>query len=973
MASGRTPYHRLMRRRISEVLVVASAYDSFVLEEEGSMGDHIFQQYRELNLSDAPHFTRVATGRQALAALGSTPYDLVITSSFASDMPPEELARRVRARRRRVPVVMLTYDPSLARTYAALPRDGLDEVLQWTGDPRVLLTLVKLVEDRVNVAEDIRLGGVRVIVVVEDSPDWASAFLSLMYTELLVQTRRLLADVLNEADRHYRMRARPKILLARTYEEATALVRRYRRHLLGAVVDLRFPRGGKEQPQAGLDLVRHLRQRLPELPILLQSAEIDPALAERLGVVVADKGAPDLLARLRAFMRDHLGFGPFVFRMPDGAEVARADDLSTMVRVLPSVPAASIRHHAEHNDFSNWLTARTEFPLADELRPRRAEEFTRDEAIRDYLLASLRRFLEDRQRGLVTDYRQGSDPLRQRDFTRIGRGSMGGKSRGLAFLAHILAGHPLHARFPGLRIGVPRTLVLCTGVFDAFCESGDLVRRAMALDDDAEIERLFLEQPLSPELLADLAAILADVHHPLAVRSSSLMEDSVHQPLAGLYATRILPNQGPLEQRLDELSWAIRVVYASTFFREPRAYLDAVGARLEEERMAVVVQRLVGRQHGERFYPDFAGVAQSHNFYPVRYLQPEDGIASVALGLGDLVVEGGSAYRFCPRHPEVVPEMSRPADVLRNTQREFYALDLSEAAHAPGAPLRGFRRRHPLAVAEADGTLGAVASTWVAEDDRIRDTIAVPGTRVVRFAPVLQHGLFPLAAVLDALLQVGVDGMGGPVELEFAACLGPEPELAVVQMRPLVHASELSQAVSDAPAEGEACVVEGPALGHGVIDGLQDVVIAWPEGFDRGRTPQIAAEVERLNHLLAQAGRNYVLVGPGRWGSADPWLGVPVTWPQVSAARVIVELAQPDLRVEPSQGTHFFHNITGLRIGYFTVDPAVEGQALDLGWLAGLPVASEAQGVRHYRLDQPLCARIEGRRRHGVVVRSTAG
>lgn len=961
-----------MRRRIGEVLLVASPYDSFILEEEGSFGDHIFRQYRELNLADSPHFTRVTTGKDALAALRRGSFDLVITSSYASDVSPKTLAARIRKRYPDLPVVMLTYDPSLAQAYAGMARNGLDEVFQWTGDPRVLLALVKLVEDRINVRQDIRLGGVRVIVVVEDNPAYSSAFLTLMYTELLEQTHRLLADVLNEADRHYRMRARPKILLARNYEEACVLVRRYKRHLLGAVIDLRFPRAGQVDAQAGVSLIRHFRKRIPDLPILLQSSEIQLSLADELDVAVVDKGSPNLLAELRSFMRDYLGFGPFIFRLPDGTEVGCADDLGSMVRVLPEVPLAAIRYHAEQNHFSNWLMARTEFPLADVLRPRRAEEFD-DEGLRRYLLGALRSFLDERQRGLVTDYRRGSDPLRQRDFTRVGSGSMGGKSRGLAFLSSILADHPIHEHFPDVRIVVPRTLVLCTEVFESFVQAGDLVERALSVDRDEEVLRIFLDQPLSPALLRDLQAILADVDYPLAVRSSSLLEDSAHQPLAGLYATRILPNRGSLQERLDQLADAIRVVFASTFYQGARAYLEAVGQRLEEERMAVVVQRLVGRRHGDRFYPDFAGAVQSHNFYPVRYLKPEDGIASVALGLGDMVVEGGAAYRFCPRHPDVVPEMSSTADVLRNSQRDFFALDMSAPPERGGGDLSDFRKRFPLKIAEEDGTLEAVASTYVAADDRIRDTIYVPGVRVVRFAGVLQHGLFPLAPILAELTEIGVEGMGSPVELEFAACLGPEPELAVVQIRPLVHSSELSEAVAHVAEQGEALVLEGTALGHGVIGPLHDIVLVDPADFDRSRTRAIAAEVERLNMQLVREGRRYLLVGPGRWGTSDPWLGIPVAWPQVSGARVIAELALPEVRIDPSQGTHFFHNITGLRVGYFTVDPQQPGQTLDLDWIGTCPVLHQAEGVRHFRLEQPLECRIDGRERHGVVVRPLPG
>lgn len=965
-------YEALMPHQVQRILLVASAYDSFILEEEGRFSDRLLSQYQELDLSGPPSFDHVSSARKALGQLRRDEYDLVVTTPHVSDMSAERLGREVAARHPGLPVVLLTYDRADAQSWGeGDERPGIDNVFLWTGDPRLLLAVVKSIEDKKNVDHDTRLGLVRVIIVVEDSPAFYSSFLPIIYSEVLEQTRRLLVDRLNERDLNFRLRARPKILLARSHEEGAALFRRYRENVLGVISDVRFPRRGRLDERAGIDLVRSMRRQVPDLPVLLQSRQREHAeLAAELGVAFADKGSPELLAELRAFMRSSFGFGPFVFRGADGGEVRRADSVHELLEGLREVPDESLTFHASRNHVSNWLMARGEFALALEVRPKQVSDFASTGDLRRYLVDTLDRFLEQRQRGKVTDFRGRPDPL-QRDFLRLGRGSMGGKARSIAFMAHLNANQPLARRYPGVHLIVPRTAVICTEVFDRFCERGNLRERAMEAETDEEVARLFLGQALDFELAADLASYLREVRYPLAVRSSSLLEDSEYQPLAGLYRTYLLPNCAASEEtRLEQLSRAVRLVFASTFFRGPRTCLEATGMRIEEEKMAVIVQRLVGRRHGDRFYPDFAGVAQSRNDYAVEPMRPEDGVVAVALGLGHTVVGGGRGLRFSPRHPESLPQMSTPADALRVSQRRFRALDLSRPDLEVGLDEDASLVELDLAAAESDGTLEAVGATYVPDDDRVVDTIHQPGVRLVTFAGVLKHGRFPLAPLTADLLDLVQEGMGTPAEMEFAVTLGGrgEPaEMAVLQLRPLMAHGRRQEVDLDAAADRPR-LLAGPALGNGVSEGLSDVVYLHPARFDATATPRLARAVGRLNETLARARRPYVLIGPGRWGTADRFLGIPVAWQDVSAARVIVEICG-DGGVEPSHGTHFFHNITALRVSYFCVSPGHEGEAIDLDWLDALPAAEEIDGVRHVRLPAPAAAWVDGRKGRGLVLR----
>ncbi|MEM9291619.1 MAG: PEP/pyruvate-binding domain-containing protein [Acidobacteriota bacterium] len=975
--------------RVRDVLLVASLYDRFILEEDGRFADKTLEGFAQLELSSPPDFTHVTSAREALDRLSKGRYDLVLATPHCGDMTPRELAWNMPPSPNQPPVAMLAYDEATASEQSQRPRsDGLDQVFLWNGDPRLGLALVKAVEDSRNVGHDTEHSEVRVILLVEDSPSFYSSYLPLIYNELLLQLQHLFKERHTERDRRHRIRARPKILLARNYEEAMLYFEKYQRYLLGTICDLRFPRRGRMDPMAGRDFIRQVRRRLPDLPVLLQTrGEEHRRLAQELSVRFADKTSPDLNAQLRSFIRTDFGFGPFVFRQRhDRKAVTQAADIQDMVRVLPTVPRDVLIYHAEHNHLSNWLMARGEFSLAEDLRPRKVSDFADGEALRQYLIQSFARFLEERAKGEVGEFSSDQNPLGT-EFFRIGTGSMGGKARGMAFLSRLLAESEVHERFPGVKIAVPRTGVLCTDIFESYIERDDLQDRALAAQSDEEVVALFLERPLEPKVMQDLAALLEGVRYPLAVRSSSIHEDSEFQPLAGLYRTFMIPNAVP-ELRLEQLSRAVRLVFASVFLRSTRNYLKAHGLRVGDERMAVILQRLVGRHHGDRFYPHFAGVAQSHNYYPQGKMRPEDGIVTVALGLGQSIVDGGRVVRFCPRYPAVPLQMGSIKDALRFSQRHFYALDMADPRHLPEIHETTNLVRLDLEVAEADGTLDAVGATYSPDNDAIYDSIHRPGTRLVNFSGVLKHGVFPLAPLLEALLELGREGMGTPVEMEFAVDLaaqtsvrpgralegavGEVPEMAPLQLRPLVASTsgEVEVDLARLPVSVHR-LLEGEALGYGVRRGLEDVIYLHPRRYDPARGRELAAAIERLDHRLRRQDRSYVLLGPGRWGTADPWLGVPVDWPQVAGAALIAELELEGSGIDPSQGSHFFHNLTSLRVGYLCVRPHLDSDRADLEGLEALEsLAPEVEplGLRWVRLPRPYAAHLDAAARRGAVI-----
>ncbi|HME36787.1 MAG TPA: PEP/pyruvate-binding domain-containing protein [Candidatus Sulfotelmatobacter sp.] len=970
-------FENLMPFRVQNILLVSSLYDSFILREDGRLNELLIDESLELNLPQIPGITHVSSCAEALDLASSNPqFNLIVTNLAVGDMDAAQLAREVRRKGLDVPVVVLGYDYREIKNFVASnPATDIDRVFLWQGNARILIAIVKYIEDKRNVLHDTRAMGVPVLLVVEDNIRYYSSFLPVIYTELIEQSRRVIQEGLNVAHKLVRMQARPKILLSSNFEDAAQLVQEYRDYIFGLVSDVEFPWEGKLSPEAGFELARMVKSLTPDVPVVLQTSrtEFRPR-AHAEGYSFLRKRSPTLLKDLRRILTDQFGFGDFVFinpnpRLPDQREVGRAKDLNELEETLQKLPADSLMYHAQRNHFSHWLMARTEFALAAKLRPRKVSDFDGPEHLRRDLIESINEYRREQNEVLIGDFKSDTFKPSDSSFLRIGSGSLGGKARGLAFVRHLLRTRRITRRFPGVRITVPPAVVIATDIFDQFLAENNLGDFALHCDDDTEIQQRFLDSALPVQLQENLKAFLAEVDYPLAVRSSSLLEDSQYQPFTGVYETFMLGNQqASLQARLDELSEAIKRVYASTFSQHAKAYVRATPYRLEEEKMAVVLQQVVGKAHGARFYPDFSGVVRSHNFYPVEPMTFSDGIAAVALGLGRTVVDGGKCLMFCPRYPRNLLQFSSVEDILANTQTEFCALEL-DGSHSEG-PGHLREVRFGLDVAEADGTLDPVASTYSADNHAVYDGLSRRGARVVTFAPMLKHGVFPLATILEVLVRAGEDALGNPVEIEFAVRLprGPESaEFGFLQIRPLTLARDHQDLTIGDVDPSQLICQSTKVLGNGRIENLHDIIVVDSQRFERSRSQEVGRAVAHFNAALNAESRPYVLIGVGRWGSNDPWLGIPVEWDEISGARAIVEAGFHDFRVTPSQGSHFFQNLTAFQVGYFTVNPDAGEGSVDWQWLAEQTAVEEQGCVRHLQFSQPLRVVMNSRTSQGVI------
>ncbi len=973
----RVQFSSLMQRRVHNILLVSSLYDSFTFQEDGNLGEMLFSEYQELNLSSAPAFSRVSTAEEAIAVVRREPPDLVITMPRVGEMDVFEFGRQLKEIAPELPVVLLAYDTrELALLEARDDHFGVDRIFVWLGDARLFLTIIKWVEDALNAGPDTELSGLKIILLVEDSVHFYSVFLPMLYTEIVQQTQTLMGEGVNRMQRLLRMRARPKVLLAASYEEAWDIYETYSDHILGVMTDARFPHAGRCDASAGVDLIRAIHSDRDDIPVLLHSNEPENAdIAQEVGATFVNKSSPTLLHEIRGFLRTYLGFGDFVFRMPNGEIVTTAGNLKQLAIALNEVPDESIMYHAGRNDFSMWLMARTEFDLAKAIRPISVSEFDTAVALRTYLLRAVKEYRTRVRTGLVQEFYSDSFD-EEGAFTRIGVGSLGGKGRGLAFMNSLIGEYEVEHRIPGVRIGVPPTTVVATDVFERFMDANNLSPLALSNADDAAIRHAFLEATLPGATRDELRTFLERVTYPLAVRSSSLLEDSSYQPFAGIYQTYMLPNSNPdIDVRLGELCHAIRLVYASTYCADSKSYIESTPNRLEDERMAVVVQQVTGRRHGDYLYPDIAGVARSYDYYPVKGLRSEDGVASAVLGMGRMVVDGGKCIRFSPIQPRRLFQFSSTQAYLENAQRQFFALDMTKPApvHEPLILADSNLALLDLETAMEHGTLAPVGSTYSSENDRVYEGVYRDGVKLVTMAGVLSGDAFPLPKVLSFLLDIGQAGFSTHVEIEFAVSLSREEgvphEFTFLQIRPLVFDVSTEEIeLAEIHPEDTICI-SGSTLGHGQIKGIRDIVFVRPDTFDRAKTVAMADEVGRVNRQLRDEGRPYLLVGPGRWGSADHWLGIPVTWSHISGARCIVETQMEGITVEPSQGTHFFQNITSFGIGYFTLGGPGVSSHFDPDWLMAQTPESESQHVRHLRVADELEIVVNSRSSFGVIMK----
>ncbi|KAA3604935.1 MAG: histidine kinase [Planctomycetota bacterium] len=973
---GLRGFESLMQYRIREVLLVSSFYDAFIMQEDGQVLEPIRSGYRDLGLRDVPRVSRAASSGEALDFLDEGDFDLILLTPQLGETDPLALADVVKERNAAIPVVLVGYDStSLQSLLAGRDRSPFDFVLLWSGDSKILATTIKLLEDRVNARHDTAKVGVQVVLLIEDSIRFLSTYLNALYSQIHFQTRHVLRESVNLAHQLLRMKARPKVLLAQNYEDATRIYQEYRPNLLGVISDGAFPMRAGEEPHynAGIRFLEEVRHNHPSLPILLQSSNRELAEpAGQLGATFIHKDSPRLLAHIEEFMRDYFGFGPFVFKRPDGSTEAIARNIRELEDAIPQVSYESLTSHAMRNHFSIWLRARTEFALANLLQPKQVRDFPDEKSLRKYLTLHLHKARVDSQRGVIADFdRKIFD--NSITFSRIGDGSLGGKARGLAFANHLLSYQDPVADISGVEIVVPAVVVITTELFDQFLEINDLDPLEFDSHDDVWLYRTFRKARLPVSLKEDLREIQKVFCGPLAVRSSSLLEDSHLQPFAGVYETRMVANNHALEDmRLEELCTAVKTVYASTFSSRAMAYRRSTPYHHEEEKMAVVIQEVFGRHRDEgRFYPTFSGVARSHNYYPHGPVKPDDGVVSVALGMGRLVVEGGG-LRFSPRHPLSIPHFSSVEDMLQNAQRNFFALNL-DLLEDPETESWALPKPYPIKKAEEDGPLALLCSTYSPENETISDGMARRGYRMVSFAGVLKHGTFPLADVTEALLKEARSGLGTAVEMEFAVDMevatGQPKQLAILQIRPVVVSQEEVRVNwQDVPKE-RVLAASDRALGNGHIRNIRHILMVDPDAFDRSKSQQTVGSISELDAHLRRAGHPYLLLGPGRWGSGDPWLGIPVNWTHISGAKVVIETGFPDFPVTPSEGSHFFSNMVSFQVGYLTINPHHDEGMIDLDWLRRQPALSQRpNGVRLLELESELEVQLDGRRTQGVVL-----
>jgi hypothetical protein len=972
----RNAFHDLMRYRVREVLLVASLYESFVVESDGVLTEQIYGEYFKLHLNTVPRITCAYTAEAALDMFREGRFDLVVLIAGLDFEKPLSLARSMKDAWPGVPILlMVTNNTSLAALDRSGPKAGLeavDRVFVWNGYSKLFIGMLKQVEDLRNVDSDTRTGLVRVILLIEDSVRYYSRYLPLLFQVVQRQAQALIeAEKGVETHKLLRARARPKILLASSYEEAVALFERYEPYILTVISDVRFPRLGKADPEAGFDFMRMAKARIADLPFMIQSSEEGVReRAQELGAAFADKNSESLEHELAEFLRSSLGFGPFMFRMPNGAPVAEAGDLGEFMGLLEEVPEECLLYHAGRNDFSTWLTARGEVRFAERLKPYRIGDFGDTVAMRDFIVESLREARKVRARGVIPYY-DAASCQDENCLSRLGDGSVGGKGRGLIFIRSLLDNVSFPRYIQGIDVKVPRTSFIGIDEFELFLESNGMWSYAFyesAGEHQDELRARFLRTSLSDSLEERLRNFAAGTDRPLAVRSSGLFEDMLQVPFSGIYETYIIPNSDPdPKARARQLRDAVKLIYASLFSHKTRAYFEMAGYALEEERMGVVVQELVGARRGRWYYPHISGTAQSYNYYPVSYLKPEDGLCVSALGLGSYVVGGGPAHRFCPKYPKL--DLVAPERLRDSSQRVFRALDMGDPEPNLLLGDEAALREIDISEAEADPRFGMVASTWDIENDRLSPGLGARGPRIVDLANILKNEALPFAEAIDMVLDMGSRSMGTPVEIEYALNLddpGGVPALYLLQLKPLIR-SEGKDAIEVEGIDRSDCFIYSDrAMGNGRDASVADVVWVDPRRFDRSQTVAIASEIEVLDKEMRDLGRRYVLVGPGRWGTRDRWLGVPVAFTQISMARVIVEADLPDLKVESSLGSHFFHNVTSMNLGYFTVPWGGEG-LVDWEWLYSLEPERRTERCARTRLSEPLEILMDGRKSLAAV------
>ena len=969
-------FKNLMTHRIFNVLIIANPYDAFMLEDDGRVDEKIFNEYTELGLRYPPTFTQVSTMVEASEVLSTTSIDLVICMPGNADNDAFTVARAVKREFPDIPCVVLTpFSHGITQRIMNEDLSIFEYVFCWLGNTNLILSIIKLIEDKMNLEHDIDEAGVQMILLVEDSIRFYSSILPNLYSYILTQSQSFATEALNSHTATLRMRGRPKVVLARTYEEAMDYFVRFPENILGVISDCRFPKGGVKDSEAGLKLLSEFHRRAPFLPLIMESSETENAeKAEKLGFRFIDKNSKKMNIDLRNVMAEHMGFGDLIFRDPKThEEIRRIRNLKDLQDNIFSIPNDSMLYHLSRNHVSRWLCARAIFPVSEFLKTVTLEKLRDVDQHRQIIFDAIVQYRHMKNVGTVAVFKRDRFDAYSH-FARIGDGSLGGKGRGLAFLDNIIKTHPEFNEFEGVKVSIPKTVVLCTDVFDQFMDNNNLYQLALSDAPDEEILQAFIKAQLPDQFIDDFKTFFEAIRHPIAIRSSSLLEDSHYQPFAGIYSTYMIPYLDDKDEMLRMLAAAIKSVYASVYFKDSKAYMTATRNVIDQEKMAVILQEVVGKQYGDHFYPNFSGVLRSINYYPLGYEKSEEGIASLALGLGKYIVDGGQTLRVSPYHPTQVLQTSDMEIALRQTQTQFYALDMKRV----GVDFKvddGFNiLKLKVKDAENDGALNFIASTYDANDRVIRDGLYDGGRKIVSFNGVLRHGVFPLPELLKLSMHHGADSMRRPVEIEFACTLNDDRtgEFYLLQIRPIVDSKQvLDQDIMTIP--DDKCLLRSHnSLGHGVSDDIVDVVyVKTDENFTASDNPVVAMEVERINKKFLADGKNYVLVGPGRWGSSDSWLGVPVKWSHISAAKLIVETTLKNYSVDPSQGTHFFQNLTSFGVGYFTIDENKGMGFFRKEILDAMPAVEETPHVRHVRFSKPLHIMMDGMKQEGLVICDT--
>ena len=973
--SDRDIFEELMPTKVKEVLLVATLYDSYSIVREGQFTDKIFGEFLQLNLYTYPRFTSVNSEEDALQMMKDRDFDLVIIMVGMDKDIPVKMADVLHEENNQVPILLLVNNNGDLRYFqeAAHQFDSIDRVFVWNGNSNVFLAMVKYIEDKKNIETDIKNGSVRMLLLVEDSIQYYSRYLPMLYTNIMTQTQNLVQDESTD-DLHMilKMRARPKVILVSTYEEAIEMLYKYRDYLLSVISDVKFSRNGVDDSEAGVELLKYVKQilRFP-VPLLLQSHDVNNAArAREIGAEFINKNSESLSMDIHNFIYKRLGFGNFVFKDMSGNPIMVARNLQEFQEMFRLIPDEALLYHGKRNSFSTWLMARGEINIAEQLLPYRFEDFKNTEELRDFCLDVFEKVRVKQMRGRIINF----DPAvvdSDRYIVRMGKGSLGGKGRGMAFMSNFIENIDFKKIIPDINIRIPSTAIIGAIEFDKFLELNNLYEEIYCNNDYEHIKTIFLESHLSEGLKAKLFRYIEVIKGPLAVRSSGLFEDSLLQPFSGVYATYLLPNNHPDKfVRYQQLVNAIKLVYASIFTESAIAYFDAVNYKIEEEKMAVIIQQVVGREHDKRFYPSISGVAQSYNYYPVSYMKPDDGFAVAAIGLGMYVVGGEQAFRFCPKYPTINPTTVH--DLVRDSQREFYAIDMAQpdanvVAHGENAAIKKFRIKD----AEADGLLQHCASVFDFENDDLVSGVDMKGPRVVDFANILKYNYIPLAETLRFLLRLFREAMGSPVEMEYAVDLEKGeyglPTFYLLQIKPLIrHEEELSIDLGEMDID-KVVLFAKQGMGNGEVDGIRDVVFVDPAKFDKLKTRDIAREIHHMNKKMDAEGKEYILIGPGRWGTKDQFTGVPVVWAQISRARIIVEMGLPDFPLDGSLGSHFFHNVTSMNVGYFAVKHHSKEEKINIAMLEEQPVIEEMTYVKHVRFDEDLKILMDGRSRQALI------